>query len=250
MRATPHFHIPPSGKPMPYEDFDVDSLAAYLHLSPAQIAKMADREKLPGRKIAGRWRFSQAEIHHWLEERIGASDASELVEVEEVLERNAHQTDQATISIVEHLPLAAIAVPLAARTRSSVIVAMTELAANTGLLWDPEKMADAVRARENLHPTALDNGVALLHARRPMRSILAEPFLALGVTSSGIPFGGGGLTDLFFLVCSCDDRSHLRLLARLSRLLGDASVLAMLRSAVSPSEVLATIQECEQDLLS
>jgi PTS system nitrogen regulatory IIA component len=250
MRATPHFHIPPSGKPMPYEDFDVDSLAAYLHLSPAQIAKMADREKLPGRKIAGRWRFSQAEIHHWLEERIGASDASELVEVEEVLERNAHQTDQATISIVEHLPLAAIAVPLAARTRSSVIVAMTELAANTGLLWDPEKMADAVRARENLHPTALDNGVALLHARRPMRSILAEPFLALGVTSSGIPFGGGGLTDLFFLVCSCDDRGHLRLLARLSRLLGDASVLAMLRSAVSPSEVLATIQECEQDLLS
>jgi len=235
---------------MAHEDFDIDSLAVYLHLSPAQIARMADREKLPGRKIGGRWRFSQAEIHHWLEERIGASDSSELVEVEEVLERNAPQTDQTTISIAEHLPLAAIAVPLAARTRSSVIVAMTQLAANTGLLWDPEKMADAIRARENLHPTALDNGVALLHSRRPMPTILAEPFLAVGVTPSGIPFGGGGLTDLFFLVCSCNDRGHLRLLARLSRLIGDTAVLASLRDAQSPIEVLACIEECEQNLPS
>ncbi|HJN12468.1 MAG TPA: PTS sugar transporter subunit IIA [Pirellulaceae bacterium] len=235
---------------MPHEDFDTDSLAAYLHLSPAQIARMADREKLPGRKIGGRWRFSQAEIHHWLEERIGASDASELVEVEEVLQGNANQTEQATISIADHLPLAAIAIPLPARTRSSVIVAMTQLAAKTGLLWDPEKMAEAIRARENLHPTALDNGVALLHARRPMSTILAEPFLALGITPNGIPFGGGGLTDLFFLVCSCDDRGHLRLLARLSRLIGSTAVLASLRDAQNPTEVLACIEDCEQDMPS
>lgn len=235
---------------MPHEDFDIDSLAAFLHLSPAQVAKMADRDKLPGRKIGGRWRFSPAEIHHWLEERIGASDAGELVEVEEVLERSSNETDQATIAIADHLPIEAIAIPLVARTRNSVIVAMTQLAAGTGLLWDPEKMADAIRARESLHPTALDNGVALLHARRPMPTILAEPFLALGITSSGIPFGGGGLTDLFFLVCSCDDRGHLRLLARLSRVLGDAALLASLRDSQSPADVLACIEECEQNLPS
>lgn len=235
---------------MPHEDFDIDTLAAYLHLAPAQVAKMADRDKLPGRKIGGRWRFSQAEIHHWLEERIGVSDAGELVEVEEVLDRNARATDQAVISIAEHLPLAAIAVPLVARTRNSVIVAMTQLAANTGLLWDAEKMADAIRARESLHPTALDNGVALLHARRPMSTILAEPFLALGITPSGIPFGGSERTDLFFLVCSCDDRGHLRLLARLSRLVGDPALLASLRDSQSPAEVLACIEECEQNLPS
>lgn len=235
---------------MPHEDFDIDSLAAYLHLPPGQVAKMADRGKLPGRKIGGRWRFSRAAIHHWLEERIGASDADELVEVEEVLERNAAQADQPAISVAALLPLEAIAVPLAAKTRNSVIVAMTQLAAGTGLLWDPEKMADAIRARESLHPTALDNGVALMHARRPMASILAEPFLALGITPSGVPFGAGGLTDLFFLICSCDDRGHLRLLARLSRLVSDNALLASLRSAQSPAEVLACIEECEQNLPS
>ena len=98
---------------------------------------------------------------------------------------------------------------------------MVDLAAETGLLWDAEKMTAAVRERENLHPTALENGVALLHPRRPLQQILAEPLVALGITQAGIPFGEshGVLTDVFFLICSTDDASHLRILARLSRLI-------------------------------
>ena len=68
---------------MPDEDFDLTSLADYLHLDLAQVTKLAERGKLPGRRVAGAWRFSQAEIHHWLEDRIGLSDAHELVLVEE-----------------------------------------------------------------------------------------------------------------------------------------------------------------------
>ena len=102
------------------------------------------------------------------------------------------------VSIARLLPPEAVAVPLQARTRGSVIDEMAGLAAQTGLLWDPQKMAHALREREELHPTALDNGVALLHPRRPLASILAEAFLALGRTCQGIPFGGerGGLTDV------------------------------------------------------
>ena len=220
---------------MPEEDFDIESLAKYLHIDAPQVAKMADRGKLPGRRIAGQWRFSPAEIHHWLENRIGVSDEDELIEVEGVLQRAGDHDVQPTgeISISRLLPLEAIAIPLEARTRNSVITAMTELAAGTGQLWDPEKLAEAVRARENLHPTALDNGVALLHPRRPMPTILAEACLALGRTHTGIPFGGsrGTLTDIYFLICSTNDRDHLRTLARLSRLIGDSQVLAGLRGA-------------------
>jgi nitrogen PTS system EIIA component len=153
-----------------------------------------------------------------------------LAQVETVLERRPGGPVE-TVSIARLLPREAIAVPLEARTRGSVIDEMTELAARTGRLWDPAKMAQAVRERENLHPTALDNGVALLHPRRPMRSILAEPFIALGRTYQGVPFGGlsGGLTDVFFLICSMDDQGHLRTLARLSRLLNDATFLDGLR---------------------
>jgi PTS system nitrogen regulatory IIA component len=229
------------------EDFDVDQLAAYLHLGPQQVARLSERGKLPGRKVAGQWRFAQAEIHHWLEDRIGLSDEEELLQVEQVLQRSGSDEEEAPISIAELLPLEAIAVPLAARTRNSVIRSMVELGATTGWLWDPEKMAEAVRSREEMHPTALENGVALMHPRRPMTNILGQAFLALGITSAGIPFGAGmPMSDIFFLICSVEDRGHLRVLARLSRLLTAPNFLGSLRAAATAAEARQLIVDTEQ----
>jgi PTS system nitrogen regulatory IIA component len=234
---------------MAHEDFDLERLADYLHVRPEKVAKLAERGKLPGRRIGGQWRFSQAEIHHWWENRIGVSDDEQLAEVESVLQRGGVESAPSTISLAAILPEDAIAVPLEGRTRSSVIGAMIRLAGRTGLLWDEVKMEEAVRARENLHPTALDNGVALLHPRRPLASILAEPFLAVGVTGHGIPFGGGRtLTDVFFLICSMEDRGHLRVLARLSRLIGDSLFLSQLRAVTNPRDVRPLIREHESQL--
>lgn len=234
---------------MAEEDFDVDSLAAYLHLTPAQVSRLAERGTAPARRVAGVWRFSRPEIHHWLEARIGLSDDAELAQMETVLDRNA-PADAEPIAIAELLPVDAIAVPLEARTQGSVIRAMTKLAADTGLLWDAKKMAEAVQAREAMHPTALDNGVALLHPRRPLAGILAEPFLALGISPQGIPFGGsrGVLTDIFFLICSTEDQTHLRLLARLSRVVGDAEMLASLRAAPDARAVHELIAAHEAEI--
>jgi len=218
---------------MPRKDFDVDSLASYLHLTPQQVERLASRDKIPGRKIGGAWRFPEAEIHHWMEQRMGVLDDSELAHVEGVLQRAASADDNPEISIADKLSLESIAVPLPARTRGKVITAMVDLAAGTGLLWDPPRMAEAIRAREDMQPTAMDNGIALLHPRRPMPSILAEPILALGRIDGGIPFGGAGgiLTDIFFLICSTDDQRHLRVLARLARLLSNDSFLEEIRNA-------------------
>jgi PTS system nitrogen regulatory IIA component len=237
---------------MSHEDFDIERLAAYLHLSPAQVTRMVERGKLPGRKIGGQWRFSQAEIHHWLEDEIGASDEGELIEMEGVLHRADRGAAGTAVSLAELLPVEAIRIPLEARTRNSVIRDMVQLAAATGLLWDPEKMVEAVRARENLHPTALDNGVALLHPRRPMTSILAQPLLALGRTLQGIPFGGarGSLTDIFFLICSVEDRGHLRVLARLSRVIADTEFLAALRVVPDAQSAHELIRITESQLPS
>ncbi len=213
------------------DDFDISSLAAHLHMLPAQISKLADRDKIPARRIGGQWRFSRAEIHHWLEDRIGLSNADELAKMETNLERT-DTSELGEVSIAALLPVETIAIPLAARTRSSVISAMSELAATTGMLWDSSKMAEAVTAREAMHPTALDIGVALLHPRRPQSSILGEAVMALGITGQGIPFGGaGGLTNVFFLIAATDDHEHLRMLARISRMISEPDWLAELRAA-------------------
>jgi PTS system nitrogen regulatory IIA component len=238
-------NIPREGVAMADDDFDIESLAPYLHLAAAQVARLAERGKLPGRKVQGQWRFSRAEIHHWLEDRIGLSDDDELTEMEGFLRLPAPSTAERPSSIAELLPVEAIAVPLLARTRGSVVKQMVDVAAQTGLVWDPERLTEAVRAREELHSTALENGVALLHPRRPMPSILGGPVVAFGRTDGGLPFGGSLLTDLFFLICSVEDRGHLQVLARLSRLVANADLVASLRAAPNAKAVHDLIKQAE-----
>jgi PTS system nitrogen regulatory IIA component len=111
-------------------------------------------------------------------------------------------------------------------------------------------MAEAIRSREELYPTTLGNGVALLHPRRPMPNILDQAFLALGITAAGIPFGGdrGGMTDVFFLVCSVEDRGHLRTLARLSRVIASPAFLDELRQVADPKSAHKLIAQTEAKL--
>ena len=106
-----------------------------------------------------------------------------------------------------------------------------------------------MKDREAMHTTALENGVALLHPRRPMAKILSQPFLALGCTSTGIPFGTDvPLTDVFFLICSMEDRGHLRVLARLSRILTSPGFLGALHQVASAEEARRLIVETEEKL--
>lgn len=236
---------------MASKDFDIDQLASYLHVTPEQVNKMVSRGKLPGRRVNGQWRFSESEIHHWLEDHIGVGDAEELEKVERILDRNWDTTIDDRSMLSDFMLVDAIAVPLDARTRGSVIREMSQLAAGTGLLWDASEMAEAVQARESLHPTALENGVALLHPRRPQASILSDSFVALGISHQPIPFGNasGHLTDVFFLICSTDDQVHLRILARLARLVSDEVLLTMLRSATTPTEAMDLIRTAELELI-
>lgn len=235
---------------MGQDDFDLEGLARYLHLDPAVVGKMVDRGQIPGRKVGGAWRFAQGDIHHWLESRIGALEDVELERLEKRLEDSATEAAEEVPTLAELLRVEAVVVPLDARTRSSVIRALVEQAASTGLLWDPAKMIEAVRTREEMHPTTLDNGVALLHPRRPMGAILGEPLLALGRTDRPIPFTGGygQLTDVFFLICSVEDRGHLRVLARLSRLLSHPEFLPALRAARDARSAWNAVRDTEAEL--
>ncbi len=229
-------------------DFDIDGLARYLHLTPQQVERLVSRGNVPARRVAGKWRFSPAEIHHWMEERMGLLEDTELAQVEGALAR-ADNMPTDDVLLASMLYPEGIDISLKGRTRNSVVNEMTRLASATGHLWDPEAMADSVRAREDLQSTAMDSGVALLHPRRPLSNILAEPVLAVGISPQGIPFGGSSrLTDVFLLICSCDDRGHLRTLARLSRLLCDEDFLPAIRSAPDNAAVHELFVEAERNL--
>ena len=225
---------------------DMEQLAAYLQRDVREVGKLASRGDLPGRKVGGEWRFARAEINHWIETQLPAYTEKQLAH----LDSAAGEGDGEPL-LAGLLGEACMAVPLAASTRASVLKELVTLAEQSWQVYDPGAILEAIRQREEMGSTALESGVAIPHPRRPLPAALGESLMAYGRTASGIPFGapGGGLTDIFFLVCCRDDRTHLQVLARLSRLLKRPGFLDELRSAETPADSWQIIAAAERELL-
>lgn len=229
------------------ETLDIGQVAAYLSRDVREVGKLASRGVLPGRKVNGEWRFARVEVHHWLESRLHEYTESELAALE-----SAHDIEVAEPLLAGMLSQTTTAVPLGAATRSSVLRELVKLAEGTWQIYDFDAVLEAITAREAMGSTALPNGVAIPHAHRPLGDgVLGDPVVAFGKTSREIPFGGerGSLTDLFFLVLSKDDRTHLRVLARLARLLLQEGFVDQLRSTETPEEAYELLIEAEHELL-
>jgi PTS system nitrogen regulatory IIA component len=228
------------------ETLDLAQLASLLRRDQRELSKLASRGQLPGRKVGGDWRFARADIRQWLETEMPGFDDEQLKRLE------AANPDPVEPLLTNLLAPDSVEVPLKARTASSVIREMVRLAEQSWQVYDPEAVLEAVRVREEAASTAQDCGAAILHPRRPLPNALGESVLAFGRAAGGIPFGapGHGLTDLFFLVCCRDDRTHLRVLARLSRLLLRPDFVANLRAAETSAEALQVIRTAEAELLA
>lgn len=229
------------------EMMDLEELAVYLQRDLREVSKLASRGHLPGQKVSGDWRFARAEINHWIETQMHFYTEQQL----EALEHGPGVRTTAEPLLAPMLSEASVAVPLSAATRDSVLRQLVTLAENTWQVFDADAILSAIRQREELGSTALGNGVAIPHPRRPLPNALGDSILAFGRTTSGIPFGGdrGALSDLFFLVCCRDDRTHLRVLARLSRLMLRPGFLDELREADSPAAAWQTISAAESELI-
>ena len=226
---------------------DMEQLAAYLRRDVREVGKLASRGHLPGHKVGGQWRFARAEINQWIETQMNSLSEKELTN----LESSAARGGDGEPLLASLLSESSVAVPLAASTRASVLKELVSLAEQSWQVYDPEAILDAVRQREEMASTALPSGVAIPHPRRPLPAALGESVMAFGRTTSGIPFGAphGVLTDLFFLICCRDDRTHLRVLARLTRLFLRPGFLEELRAAETPHDAREIIVAAEQQLL-
>lgn len=228
------------------DSMDLEQLARYLQRDVRELAHLANRGYIPGRKVGGQWRFSRAEINQWVEKQMHAFTEEQLATLE-----GRPGGDEPEHIIGTLMPRECIAVPLQARTKASVLQELVATAEKSWQVYDPEAILEALKQREEMASTALESGVALPHPHRPLPNAVGETVVAYGRSLGGIPFGGprGILTDIFFLVCAKDDRSHLRTLARLSRMLLRPTMLDELRSADTPEETFEVLVAAEREIL-
>jgi PTS system nitrogen regulatory IIA component len=226
----------------------LEQLASYLQRDVREVTKLASRGHLPGHKVGGQWRFARAEINHWIETQIPDYTDQQLT----ALEKHGSEQEDGEPWVSKLLSEVGMAVPLAVSTRASVLKELVALAEQTWQVYDPAAILDAIRQREDMASTGLPSGVAIPHPRRPLPNALGEAVMAYGRTTSGIPFGApaGTLTDIFFLVCCRDDRTHLRVLARLSRLLLRPGFVDELRAAETAADTWQLLASAERELVS
>ena len=237
---------------MPYRNMSLEDFAKYLGMDARDVRRLADRGKLPGRKVGGQWRFNRARVTEWLQQEMPALDEARIIALEQSLGMaQGVPVDDSALTVTDLLGLEGIEPALAARTRASVLHELVSLADRTGLLYDAAGLLRALQERETLYSTALPNGVAIPHPRQPMPYVSAEPLVCLARVGRGIAFGSpeGKLTDLFVLICCHDDRHHLRVLARLMRVL-DGTTPDDLRQVEEPTEALELLLAKERQVVA
>jgi nitrogen PTS system EIIA component len=215
---------------MPYRNMSVVDFARHVGMDPGQVAHLAERGKLPGHKVGGEWRFNRAQVTEWLQQEMHTFDEGRLQAIERAMGAPPPTDEEAASIVTDLIGIEGIDLALPANTKPSVLRELVKLAGKTGLLYDPDGLLDALEQREALCSTALPNGVAIPHPRQPMPYASAEPLVCVARSTRGIPFGSpyGGLSNLFFLICTHEDRHHLRVLARLMRILDAPTIQALL----------------------
>lgn len=138
-----------------------------------------------------------------------------------------------------------ILVDLEADAVEDAIGAMVDCLARASLIDDPDAVRDAVLERESSHTTALGNGVALPHATI---AGLEEARVVVAIAPAGVPFGpvrgDGEHEKLFFLLLSPLEEAgtHIKLLARIVRLVRHPTFVDALLECRDPEAIIAEIE--------
>jgi PTS system nitrogen regulatory IIA component len=107
---------------------------------------------------------------------------------------------------------------------------------------DEALLLERLNEREEQQSTGIGHGLALPHAMLPG---LEQTVVVVGRADRGLDFAAldAQPVDLFFLLLSPPDgsRDHLRVLARLARILDDERTLARLRTAADAGELFAML---------
>ena len=136
---------------------------------------------------------------------------------------------------------------LNATNKEDAIKEMADLEVETGIVNDEDEFIKSIWARENESTTGIGDGIAMPHARN--KSINKARVL-FAKSAQGIDYNSldGQPVNLFFMITAPDgaDNTHLEALAKLSGLLINPDLVAALKEAKNPEEVINLFEEAEQ----
>lgn len=123
-------------------------------------------------------------------------------------------------------------------TKQEIIGELLDVAAAAGFVTDRDAAYAALMERENKMSTAMQNGIAMPHAKSDAVTKLIG---VIGLKKAGVDFQSidGQPTRIFVMTMSPLNRAgpHIQFLAEIGRLLSQAGMTDRILAAASPSDV-------------
>jgi mannitol/fructose-specific phosphotransferase system IIA component (Ntr-type) len=140
------------------------------------------------------------------------------------------------IPLTDFLDEKQVILKLRSRKPANVIGEIVQILAHTGKIARPEAFLEQVLAREQTHPSVVENGVAFPHART---DLVEEIVIGVGRSRAGIPFGEDQPRARLIFVIGVPERlvgDYLVCVGTLARLVKDETIRSTLLNAQTPRE--------------
>lgn len=235
-------------------DLKIKDVAELLSVSETTIRRWLSDGKIPAYRINHQYRFSRFEIESWMmrcKVKPQEGEFSPFQETQiypplsEEKDASVNRGGMHHFCLYRAVHQGDVLTGIPGKTKEDIVRGTTQvIAPRLGI--DAEMLSELLLEREDLMPTALNNGIAVPHARDSLRQ---GPLDMVFVVYPEEPISYGALDGapvhtLFFLFAS-NDKGHLQLLAKLAHLGSSSSALEFLRTKPHKKELLDFIRSWE-----
>ena len=234
---------------MAREILTLKQAAEHIHLQANELKHFAQRGEIEAFERNGEWFFEHRALDEWAQRDMLATGKKQLAARHREMMDENRKAEKKEWGVSNLFDLTSVSLCVTAKAKAGILRDMTDLAVKSGHVNDPDALFKELVAREEAAPTAIGQGVALLHPRFHDPYLFDETFIAYGRAERPVFFGApnGEATRHFFLVCSTDHSIHMHILARLAMLAHGTDLMEKLDEATESEEIISIITEAESD---
>ena len=238
-------------------DLKIKDVADLLNVSESTIRRWISEGKIPTYRINQHYYFSRTEIENWVishkldKSTDGISPFTRRKEAESLsvpTRRTPSTGGSKQFGLFRAIHKGEVLHHLKGKTKEEIIRATMRKVAKL-LHVDADVMTDLLLDRENLMPTALNNGIAVPHTRDSLlpghHDVVIVVFLDEPLEYGALD--GQPVHTLFFLF-ACEDKRHLHLLAKIAHLSNQTHVREFFQTQPSKEQLLTYVKEWESQV--
>lgn len=232
-------------------DLKIKDVAELLNVSETTIRRWLTDGKIPAYRLNHQYRFSRIEIENWMmgcklkSHETGSSFFNETQIYPPIEDETVSRGGMQHFCFYRAVHQGDVFLDISGITKEEIIRGTTKVISQK-LNVDAEVLSELLIDRENMMPTALNNGIAVPHTRDFLRKGPLDMVFVV-YPQQPIEYGaldGNPVHALFFLFAG-NDKGHLQLLAKLAHFGSNLKALEFLKTKPGKKELLDFIRTWE-----